>query len=112
MRRLWGFWGVASLAFFSVAPSAAYARDWWVLEPDGTCRTPHVFSSPADEVKTLMREGHSVDVKKTDFPDGSFALIVTAPAGKNIWVTSEQTCTFLLAVRAPAQIDNDWDDFQ
>ena len=110
MRLRWALSCVVELA--TMVPSYAEARDWWVLEPDGTCRTPHVFSSPADEVKTLIREGHSVEVKKADFPDGSFVLLVNAPVGVNLWSTSQQTCEFIVATRREAPVDNNWDDFQ
>jgi len=102
----------AAIALLTAAPAMACARDWWVIEPDSTCQNPHVFSSPADEIKTLTREGNSVQIQRTDFPDGSFALALTFPAGKNIWVTSEQTCNFILDMLGPARPDNDWNDFQ
>lgn len=100
------------IALFTAAPAIAHARDWWVVEPDGTCQNPHVYSSPADQIRTLTREGNSVQVKKADFPDGSFALALTFSGGKNLWVTSQQTCNFILDALRPAQPDSDWNDFQ
>jgi hypothetical protein len=104
--------GWAVIALVTLTPATAYARDWWVIEPDGTCQPPHVYSSPADEIRTLTREGGSVLVKKADFPDGSFALTVSLMGKGNIWVTNQMTCNFLVAMLKPPRLDTDWDDFQ
>jgi hypothetical protein len=106
-----GFRWVAA-ALFTAAPAVAQARDWWVIEPGETCQNPHVYSSPADQIKTLTREGNSVQVKKTEFPDGSFALSLSFSGGKTFWVTSQQTCNFIVAAVRPSQVDTDWNDFQ